>query len=390
MSKIDQFARLRHHRLTTSGQVFTIPTSDDHTDETWLSTDLYIGEIGINLTDDTAYFRSNNGIVQLATGTSSGGGSGGSVQGIWNFQSPNIVISTTYSADSVSPRSGYYTDLGTTTLRWKDVYLGGSSGGTSQIDVNGGVVILGSSGGILTTDGVAANNAPIEINSYSSNNTKNRPLFLNTRFGLVNGSSNYITIASSQTVTTDDNAYVFVAGTNTLTIDNGLSYQVYLGRSGNRNAWIDNAVYAGGNFAVRGNFVDDGTGQYEKSDWITSQNSLQTNDALTYDIVQIPWTDIVNYGEVVQIKAYIVATILNSADIVYSSEITGVISVEAGGTPHTIGVPVKNEWTSFPASQPQTNLTCDASGFYVKGQGIASTNIQWLCTYSYHRLINIY
>lgn len=388
MPAIEQYTRLRHHRLTTSGQKFTIPTSNDHSDDTWLKTDLYIGEIGINLTDDTAYFRSNNGIVQLATGTSSSSGS--TVSNIWNFQSPNIVVGTTYSADSVSPRSGYYTDLGTSTLRWKDLYLGGSSGGTTQIDVNGGVVILGSAGGILTTDGLAANNAPIEINTFSSNNTKNRPLFLNTRFGLVNGTSNYITIASSQTVTTDDNSYVFVAGTNTLTFENGLSNVVFLGKSGNRNAWIDAGVIAGGNFGVRGDFIDDGTGQYEKSEWITSQNSLQTNDALTYDIVQIPWTDIVNYGEVAQIKAHIIATIINSADIVYSSEITGVFSVEAGGTPHTIGVPIKNEWSSFPAAQPQSNITVDAFGFYIKGQGIAATDIQWLCSYSYHRLIKVY
>ena len=49
MARIDQYARLMHHRISTSGANFTVPTSDDHTDETWLSTDLYIGELGINI-----------------------------------------------------------------------------------------------------------------------------------------------------------------------------------------------------------------------------------------------------------------------------------------------------------------------------------------------------
>ena len=388
MARIDQYTRLRHHRLTTSGLEFTIPTSDDHTDSTWLSTDLYIGEIGFNLTDDTAYFRSNNGIVQLATGTSSGGSTASNT--IWNFQSPNIIIGTTYSADSVSPRSGYYTDLGTSALRWKDLYLGGSSGGTTKIDINGGVYMVGSGGSILTSDGAASSNAPIEINTSSSNINKSRPLFLNTRAGLANGSTNYITTASSNTVTTDDTTYCFVASTNGLAFENGLSHQVFLGKSNSRNAWLSNTVWAGGHLAVRGDFADDGTGQYEKSEWITSQRALQTSDALTYDIVSIGWTDLVNYGEVVQIKAHIIATVINSADVVYSSELCGVFSVDAGGSFYTIGTPIKNEWSSFPSSQPQSNLTCDASGFYVKGQGISSTNIQWLCSYSFHRLIKVY
>ena len=388
MARIDQYTRLRHHRLTTSGLKFTIPTSDDHTDSTWLSTDLYIGEIGFNLTDDTAYFRSNNGIVQLATGTSSVGSTASNT--IWNFQSPNIIIGTTYSADSVSPRSGYYTDLGTSALRWKDLYLGGSSGGTTKIDINGGVYMVGSGGSILTSDGAASSNAPIEISTSSSNINKSRPLFLNTRAGLANGSTNYITTASSNTVTTNNTTYCFVAATNGLSFDNGLSHQVFLGKSNNRNAWLSNTVWAGGQFAVRGDFADDGTGQYEKSEWITSQRALQTSDALTYDIVNLGWTDLVNYGEVVQIKAHIIATIINSPDVIYSSELCGVFSVAAGGSYYTIGTPIKNEWSSFPSSQPQSNLTCDASGFYVKGQGISSTNIQWLCSYSFHRLIKVY
>ena len=148
MPKIEQFSRIINHCLTTSGQLFTIPTSNDHTDETWLATDLYVGEIGINLTDDTIFMRTNNGIVQI----SASGSGGGSVSNLWNWSSPNIIIGSTYSAESVSPRSGVYTDLGTSTLRWKDLYLGGATSGVCGINVNGGVTLTEiSSNGILTS-----------------------------------------------------------------------------------------------------------------------------------------------------------------------------------------------------------------------------------------------
>ena len=57
MAKISQFSRILHHRSTIAGQKFTVPISNDHSDDTWLNTDLYIGEIGINVSDDTIYFR---------------------------------------------------------------------------------------------------------------------------------------------------------------------------------------------------------------------------------------------------------------------------------------------------------------------------------------------
>lgn len=384
MARIDQFSRLRHHRLTTSGQSFTVPLSEDHTDETWLTTDLYLGEIGINLTDDKIFFRSNNGIVQISTTGSSAGGTISNT--LWDFVTPNIQIGATWSIDAVTPKTGYYTDLGSQTLPFKDLYLGGSSGGSTKVDVNAGVELTSAAGNILTTDGVVSSAAPIEIHSQSSNVNKSRPLFLNTRAGLVSG-SNYITTASSQTITIADSNYVFVAGTNQLNITTA-SNTVYLGKSHQRDVWQPETTWAGGDLAVR-SIDDDGSGQYDKSEWITSQNRLSTANANVTDIVNIPWTDLTNYGEVVQIKAFVIGTVINSADIVYSSELCGVFSVEAGGTPHIIGVPTKNEWSSFSGTQPESDLTCDANGFYVKVKGIVGS-IQWLCSYQYHRLIKVY
>ena len=71
MSKIEQYSRLINHRISTSGAVFNVPTSNDHTDETWLATDLYVGEFGVNVTDDKVYVRTSNGIIPVSTGSTS-------------------------------------------------------------------------------------------------------------------------------------------------------------------------------------------------------------------------------------------------------------------------------------------------------------------------------
>lgn len=389
MSRIEQYSRLKHHRLTTSGQLFTIPTSEDHTDETWLPTDLYIGEFGINLTDDKVYFRTNNGIVQIATGTSSTG-STASVSQIWGFTSPNIVIGSTYSADSVSPRSGYYTDLGTSTLRWKDLYLGGALSGYSTINVNGGLLITGSDN-ILITDGIASNNAPIEIHTNSSNANKDRPLWLNTRFGQSNGSTNYITSISANTVYTNNNAYVLAAAGTQISFDDGLSYVSHLGRGFSRPVWDNDMHVVGGKAAVKG-VDDDGSGQYNKSEWITSQARLSTGDALMTDIVNIPWTATQSNGEILQIKAYIIGTVIDQAQYVYSAEVLACYSLEAGGVIHEAGAPILNVlatgWSV--GFEPDVETFADINGVYIKVKGLNGGNIQWLCSYSYHRMIAIY
>ena len=389
MSRIEQYSRLKHHRLTTSGQLFTIPTSEDHTDETWLPTDLYIGEIGINLTDDKAFFRTNNGIVQLATGTSSTGSTSSTNQ-IWSFSSPNIIIGSTYSADSVSPRSGYYTDLGTTTLRWKDLYLGGSSTGYSTININGGLVIAGSNN-VLTTDGIVGSNAPIEIHTSSSNSNKDRPLFLNTRFGLASGSTNYITSASVNGFNTSNNSYVFAAAGNNVSFDDSVEYVSHLGRGFNRPVYESDLHVVGGKHAVKG-VDDDGSGQYNKSEWITTQARLSTSDATVTDIAFIPWSSTASGGEIIQFKAYIIGTVIDQADYVYSAELLGCYSIDSGLTVYEPGVPILNVLASgwSVGFNPDVETAADGDGVYIKVKGVGGSNLTWLCSYQYHRLINIY
>lgn len=55
-------------RSATAGVVPTIPPSDDHTDGSWDSTDIYKGEPFFNQADGVLYIRDDNGIVIIGGG----------------------------------------------------------------------------------------------------------------------------------------------------------------------------------------------------------------------------------------------------------------------------------------------------------------------------------
>lgn len=79
---------------TISGQEPTIPLSDDHSDGTWLPTDIYIGEFFMNSSDDKLWIRTDNGIVPL-------GGTSGST---YSFIGDYVHISGgTYSGTVYAP-----------------------------------------------------------------------------------------------------------------------------------------------------------------------------------------------------------------------------------------------------------------------------------------------
>lgn len=67
---IQQNSRMYMHAVNGNGIVPTIPSSADFTDGTWLATDLGFRELMINVDDDRAWFRTYNGIIELATSTS--------------------------------------------------------------------------------------------------------------------------------------------------------------------------------------------------------------------------------------------------------------------------------------------------------------------------------
>lgn len=379
--KVEQFSRLLHHRTTVSGQLFTVPTSNDHTDETWLSTDLYIGEIGLNLSDNTAFFRSNNGIVQLATAT----GSGASASTLlWNWSSPDIIVGSTYSADSVSPRSGYYTDLGTSTLRWKDIYLGGRATGNAVINVNGGLSITqASSQGIMISGYEGADNSPFEIWATSSNVDKSRVVHINSKNSYLLDGNQKATVASKN-VTDNSTSDSFISG-QYVTINTGVTTSVHLGQGYNRTNYDSNMVTVG-NLAIRG-IPDDGSSQYIKSDWITKQTKLRTANALTTTLATLDtWG---NDGTTIQVKAYIMGVSIQDASLVYSAELFGTYYGGASYIAGSVGTPILNAQSSWVGTQPDCEMACDASGVYIKVTGRSSDTIQWICTYSTQKFVNM-
>lgn len=379
--KVEQFSRLLHHRTTVSGQQFTIPTSNDHTDETWLSTDLYIGEIGINVTDNTAFFRSNNGIIPLAVGTSSGASASAA---LWNWSSPNIIIGTTYSADSVSPRSGYYTDLGTSTLRWKNLFLGGGASTIPTINVNGGLLLTeASSNGILSSGWESADNTPIQIFSTSSNINKGRVIHINSKNAYSLAGNQKVTIGSTN-ITDNASSDSIVMGQR-VTINTGVTSSVHIGEGYSKTNYNSQMVTVG-NLAVRG-IPDDGSNQYAKSDWITKQAQLRTANALTTNLVTLDtWAD---DGTTIQVKAYIMGVSIQDASLVYSAELFGTYYGGASYTAGPVGTPILNAQSSWVGDQPDCEMACDINGVYIKVTGRGSDTIQWICTYSTQKFVNM-
>lgn len=62
-----QDARILIKRSTNTGETPTVAPSNDHTDGTWDALDIYTGEMFLNVQDSRAWFRSNTGIIELAT-----------------------------------------------------------------------------------------------------------------------------------------------------------------------------------------------------------------------------------------------------------------------------------------------------------------------------------
>ena len=116
---IQGFTRLQQHGITEAGSIFTIPPSEDFTDRTWSETDLVLGEIGLNLTDDRAFFRSLNGIVELQTSSIT--------SALWVRDGEDIVavengLTSPLIYPNVLPPDDDVSDLGSSVLKWKDTW----------------------------------------------------------------------------------------------------------------------------------------------------------------------------------------------------------------------------------------------------------------------------
>jgi hypothetical protein len=60
-----QDSRIKIKRSTVTATVPTVPSSNDHTDGTWVATDIYKGELFFNQADDTLWTRGDSGVICL-------------------------------------------------------------------------------------------------------------------------------------------------------------------------------------------------------------------------------------------------------------------------------------------------------------------------------------
>lgn len=150
MAILQQNARISHHAFTTTGLIPTIPVSTDHTDQTWIATDIYLGELSMNIQDDRIWMRTINGIVELL--------SIASPNNCWIRVGNNIVsIRINATAPMILPETTDVSDLGSASKRWKDLYLGSVVDFSSTLAFNKagtGLAYLSSGNIIMATDDV--------------------------------------------------------------------------------------------------------------------------------------------------------------------------------------------------------------------------------------------
>lgn len=378
MAKIEQFSRILHHRITGEGVVFTNPTSNDHTDGTWANTDLYIGEIGINVTDNKMFFRTNNGVVEVGTaGTAS-------VTSIWSYTSDQVIVGPTYAPTAIVRNGNSFTDLGDGTLRFKDLYLGGSANALATINVNSGFTIRDVNNDIITTNTGGTNLASITMATASSTTAKTRPIHINSENTTFNGAINNVAFIGSMDSTINESSNVVVLASDDITIGTASANVAYVGNSYGREFQATDALAVGGKLHIRG-VNDDTSTHYNDSDLVKGQTRLTTSNALTTPIFTYTFPALL--GGVVQIKAKIIGMDINNAELCYSAEIMTLGYKNTGGTV-IADDPIINEINVFDDSIEVYAYADGSNDIEISVKGTAAETIQWLCSYEYHSLTN--
>jgi hypothetical protein len=380
--KIEQFSRIIQHRITGEGVNFTIPTSNDHTDETWSSRDLYIGEIGINVTDNKMYYRTNNGIVEVATSTVA------TASTIWQISDNTVQIGTAHAPESIVRNTNSFVDLGSSSLRFKDLYLGGAANSSTIINTNGNFTIKTGSD-IISTIAGSGTDALLLFATQSSNTAKSIPVQIVSQNSSVLSSTNAVIIASKGSQINQNSTRCAIIGGNDVKFADNLTNTVFLGDSKGKTFSQSSTIGLGGKTALRG-VSDDGSGCYLDSDYIQGQQRLTTSDALTLPI----FTYVFDYacGEVISCKFLLTGIDAQSADRVYSADIFVTLSFD--GTGRIICDPIIKEVNTIDGAEVSivvndVIVTNDDYNFSLFVKGEPTTIIKWLLTYEYHKIINI-
>lgn len=384
MAKIEQYSRIIQHRITGEGVVFTNPTSNDHTDGTWSEKDLYIGEIGINVTDDKMFFRTNNGIIEVGTsGTPS-------TATLWSYTGGQLAIGGTYSPTAIVRNNNSFVDLGDGTLRFKDLYLGGSSNGLGVINVNNGFTIRDATDTIITTSAGGSNLSSITMATASSSANKTRPVHINSVNTLFSGTvSNCASISSIDSTVYDSNQITLLS-TDGVIIGTASNNVTYVGNGYGREFNGNSSLVVGGKLYIRG-VSDDTSGHYNNSDLVKGQTRLTTSNALTTPIFNYNFDNPLING-VVQIKAKVMGMDISDPALCYSCEIMTMGYKDTNGV-YIADDPIINEINVL---DPSVEVNANAVDFgndqgiiEITVKGTAANTIQWLCSYEYHSLINL-
>ena len=63
-----EFSRIINKQSDVAGVVATVPVTNDHSDGSWLTTDIYVGELFLNTADNILQTRTDSGIVNISSG----------------------------------------------------------------------------------------------------------------------------------------------------------------------------------------------------------------------------------------------------------------------------------------------------------------------------------
>lgn len=113
-----EYSRLRQKRSALAGVEPTIATSSILPSDDWLTTDIMVGEEFLNTVDDRYWVRTENGIMEINTSSTY------STSSIWVDNGTDISLGATHSGKPVLGATDDTSDLGSSSLRWKDLYLG--------------------------------------------------------------------------------------------------------------------------------------------------------------------------------------------------------------------------------------------------------------------------
>ena len=244
MSIIRDFARIKHHTITTIGATFSIPPQEDFTlglgtTQSWSPTDLYVSEIGVNETDNKAFIRIGNSINEFSFtgGTSSipnleqvlqTGNDGGTYSIILNNQNSNQQLYI--GADEFdSPQDFilYQEDLGLgsgTQIRVLDTSVGS---GSLRISSNTAAINLNNISSTMSTSfGLGDKIFTMGINELGGTHSINKNTRFETNIITSNNTPLDITISPQSNITMLNVSVLGISNTNTY---GGKLYSVYRG-----------------------------------------------------------------------------------------------------------------------------------------------------------------